>query len=391
MTTSRLTCPRRPAPRRIACAGFAAVAVATSLSCVGLQDSDSKTSLHEPSRDSAGIEIVEIQSLSNAPVLVLDSAFLELGGTQQDTNAEFDSRNPFLEGIQLSSGKFVINDLDRLKWFSGDGRLLRIAGRSGSGPGEFSQIRELCRLNGDSVLAIDYSSGTLTVWDSEGNHVATWSRPGFIPLGGCTSDGMVLVQTETTDPRTPYRTVNHALKKLNGELVRELGLLPAPNNLPPFFVEPSVIVSPGSMIVAPADSFTIKIHQANGHLLRVIRVLTPTRQISRNDLRERVSQLYSGSALDPQRAKQIERMMSYPHPTTYPAYGRVRVDSHRRIWVNDYEDRQVWVIFTESGKVLGRLRLSSDTELAGLACECVILRHRDSDGALKLSFHQPAF
>lgn len=282
----------------------------------------------------------------------------------------------------------MVNDFNRLKWFARDGRFLRTAGRPGSGPGEFSQIRELCLLNGDSVLTIDYSSGTLTVWDSAGRHAATWSRPGFVPLGACTTDATVIVQTAMTGSAATSRTANYALKKLNGELVRDLGVLPAPSNVPPFFVEPSVVVTPELMIVAPASSYAIQVHRLDGSLVRIIRVLAEPRVITREDLRQRVSGMFPGSHLDPERAKRIERIMSLPHPATYPAYGPVRVDPLHRIWVNDYEDRRRWTLFTEDGQLLGRLTLRGDgAELAGLTPDCVMVRSRDAEGAPRLSFY----
>ena len=70
-------------------------------------------------------------------------------------STEFDPRALRIDVAELPSGDVVVADHQRLKYFDAQGKLLRIAGRAGSGPGEFSAIRELCAQADSTVVVID--------------------------------------------------------------------------------------------------------------------------------------------------------------------------------------------------------------------------------------------
>ena len=340
-------------------------------------------------KDSAGTELVIHESVKAVPVLTIEKSHLDLGGLRDNPNDEFDSRNPFLAAARLSTGALVVNDYAQLKFFSSAGRFVRAAGRAGSGPGEFHQIREICIIHGDTILTIDGSNGQLTFWDSSGRHISTYTRPGFVPQRGCLRDGTVVVRAPPTRTQgTLGITAEYTIRRRDGSVVQSLGELPAPLYIPPVFWEPTVLVANNLVYVAPATSFEVSIRDTLGHNLRVIRVLDPPRSITDDDWRRMFASTVPGSDLDPTKAKEVARLMSRPRPSQLPAYHAVSLDPKGRIWVGDYEDRRLWTVFAPNGEVIGRVTLPIGTELAGIEDDEIVVRHRDSDGAIRLTFHR---
>ena len=338
--------------------------------------------------DSAGITIVEHGSLEGAPRITLGAPLLRLGGLSANENDEFDPRNPFLSPVQLSSGVIVVNDYERLKWFSPEGKYVTTSGRGGGGPGEFSQVREVCRLRGDTVLSIDYSSGRHILWDANGRHVATHNRPGFVPFGACDEDGSLVVQGARTNVDPDSAAALYSIQTIEGRVLYDLGELPAPVYVQPFLLEPTFLVRHGVLYVAPASTYTVERRRLNGTLFGILRVHIPLQSITEEDLRKAFAYAFPpGLGMDG--AKHTERLMKLKRPSTYPAYGRVLVDDSARIWINDYLDRRHWTVFSSSGHLVGKLVIEgAQSELATIENGRVVLRHRDPDGALWLTFHK---
>ena len=110
---------------------------------------DAQSALPEPVvRDSVGIRIVEYPSLAPlpapgssarpnplrthlnqvAPAFRMETRpFMELGGLRDNEDEEFNTRTPIFNVLELSNGTVVANDYAHLKFYSTDGRFLRIA------------------------------------------------------------------------------------------------------------------------------------------------------------------------------------------------------------------------------------------------------------------------
>jgi hypothetical protein len=363
-------------------------------------------------RDSAGVRIVEYPNLGPAsasfvnrrpnptalqleqlsPALRLaDKPFLEIGGLESEQAHEFDSRNPLLTTVTLSSGVIVANDLRRLMYFSPDGRLLRVAGREGRGPGEFMQTRDLCLIKGDRVAVTDYASQRVAVFDSVGRLLQAAPRPGDMPGGACTTDGNFVVRdpgggapSDTGDRLAPHRVVT-----LDGRTVASIGRLPvkAPGIYSPV---PYVVLHDDEIIVGSGRTFEIKVYDRGGRLKRVTRLLRHLSPITDAEWKARLSQ--STPRGTEAAVARFWRNVEASRPYRDPAFSQIRVDLLKRIWVSDYQSHQRWTLFDQTGVLIGRFALDGDPvsrrELAGFGPGYIVVRYRDGDGALRLSFYR---
>jgi hypothetical protein len=355
--------------------------------------------------DSAGIEIVEHSSLRGARRLDVDARpFLDLGGLRLDESEELDPRQPWLGAIELKSGTIVVNEFSGLKFFSREGNFIRIVASAGSGPGEFGQTREICRMRGDSMLVIDYSTGRLSLWDSVGTHVQTWNRPGFIPLGACRDDGTVIIQQRFHDRGTTSegrRIFEHVLARPDGRVIASLGSLPGSLYAGPIISDPSIVPYRDELLIGAGDRFEVRIQTLDGRLRRIIRVKDGTLPITDEEWQKGLDDLVPRNMSRERRTEIAARVHAMKRPAAWPAFHRVRTDAKGRIWVEQYRKPTreaysrpaLWTVFDSAGALLGQLVLpwrepGAMAELVGVGSDRIIIRRRDQDGAIHLSFHR---
>lgn len=349
--------------------------------------------------DSAGVRIVEYRSLRGAvPLIRVDRPFLEIGGTRAREDEELDARQPWLSATVLGNGTIVVNETVRLKFFDKKGKFLRSVGRRGSGPGEFTQTREVCRLGGDSLLVIDYSDGRLSTWNAVGEHVRTFSRPGFIPLQGCLPNGTIIVRglTPNVGSQAPQDPFEYSLASLDGRFIQRLGKLATAKYAGPIFFEPSIVPFGNQIFVGDPERYEIRVLSLSGQLRRIVRIQDAPRLITTEEWRALIEKSIPRNAPVANRSAVIARLTPLK-PKAYPAFHGVRIDPKGRIWIGDYEKRRVWTVLDSTGEFIGRLEVPSrpswrDTQLVGIEADgkddCIIVLGRDTDGVPVLSFHR---
>ena len=175
------------------------VSVLAVLGTVAGADAAAQTIRAPTIRDSAGVRIIEHRTIRDLPVAfrIAEKPTLDLGGLQDDLRAELDAGHPFHHAARLSDGRIIIADHSELRLFDTGGRILQVIGRRGQGPGEFGQLREVCVIPGDTIVASNYNNPRVSVFDRTGTHVRTFtprhraSRREFVPcsscMGGCVS------------------------------------------------------------------------------------------------------------------------------------------------------------------------------------------------------------
>lgn len=70
-----------------------------------------------------------------------------------------------------------------IKVFAPNGRLLRVIGRAGSGPGEFKRIHDI-DVRGDRILVTDVENGRFALISRDGRTIRTWNTPGILITPG---------------------------------------------------------------------------------------------------------------------------------------------------------------------------------------------------------------
>lgn len=123
-------------------------------------------------RDSAGIRIVEGLELeaSNETWRPSPAPIVRIGW--DSPGPEF--RNVYA-GTFLSDGGFVVADVraNQLYRFSESGELSSLLGAPGQGPGEFTRLRDVLALGGDSVLVQDWGNLRVSLFAGD-EFVADW-------------------------------------------------------------------------------------------------------------------------------------------------------------------------------------------------------------------------
>lgn len=354
-------------------------------------------------RDSGDVQILEHASLGDLRQhIVLDTEpFLDIGGTYVDPERELDPGAPWSEPVRLSDGRFVVGDMQRLVFFSPDGRFLSTAGNRGDGPGEFQQVGRVCRLPGDTILAVSANDRRVTLWDAHGKHLRTFPRVGPILLDSCFPDGSLVMpaisdalassaQTPPTrrndatlDVRSADGDVEYLRIHADGTVVGSLGWLPRSllDAAVSYYVQ--VFYAGGRVYVADPRRFEIKSYDTLGTLRQIVRVTEPL------PLAQQQSAIPARAGRSPVRV--VEPGTARSMNVTRAAFGQVLVDPQRRLWIGGESDWSSWIVLDSDGSIAARLRLTMPSPnmapyIVSVGNDFLVVKRRDEDGALHLSF-----
>ena len=312
-------------------------------------------------RDSAGIRIVTNASIKNAPRLyrIADTASLDIGGTHDDERQEL-STMAIPDIYRGPAGEVVVPDAYQVKFFDTKGVFLRVLGRKGSGPGEFqTPIREICRLGGDSLIAMEGTAPRFSVIAGQAI-TRTEAFEGRSIFHGCLADGSFVVEQERvkTSPGMNPRA-RYALVGSNGKVLGSLGALPASDYSTILSREVNIVGFGDHIFVSDGRSFEYREYDRSGRLLRIVRT---------DDLQERFTTSDADRVIDwrvPKNApasvlRGIRSAASgIPRPSSWPAFGRMLIDPIGRVWLSDFPRKAgelaAWSVFDPQGRLLGRV------------------------------------
>lgn len=101
--------------------------------------------------------------------------------------------------VRLGDGTTVVANSGQLElvFLSSTGQVVAVAGGRGEGPGEFNHLGSLGLFRGDSVFAVDYARGRVSVFDKKGDFgrailLHSLVPPGYWPVGAL-PDGRFVV------------------------------------------------------------------------------------------------------------------------------------------------------------------------------------------------------
>ena len=338
--------------------------------------------------DSAGISIVEYRSMSQVSggLHLARKPFFSVGGLSEDPRREFSANHWSLTAARLGNGNVVVMDEYELKFFSEDGRLLRVSGRRGRGPGEFLMTRDLCRIRGDTLLIVDANDGRLSIWSGNGDHVKTYARAGFTAFDSCRNDGAVIIRGGP-NPRDDEQSPDYRLIRADGTVLGRLGKLAEPRYVSPVMTEPSIVPIPGGYVVGDGRRFAFRRVRNDGTIAMIVRSSEPQKRLSQSEWLELARRTWPTSAATASRVANGDTLR------TLPAYSTIKSDQIGRVWVLDYAPPRKWTVFGPDGGILGRFSLESgfgfsNSEIVRTESDHVVIRRKDSDGAVYLEFHR---
>jgi hypothetical protein len=321
--------------------------------------------------------VVPVQAATQSPASwqIGDAPIVSVGA-----NEEFAS---ITSGAFFSDGGFVIADVmnARLAVFNAEGRLQKMIGRSGAGPGEFQNLAWARAYRGDSITTYDRAQRRVTVFGRSGDRVRTVviESPGN-GLGpealAVLDDGRILVQAtrsigaETAAPGVHSAAMELWIYSADGEPLNRIASnlvnlqwvkLGSPRLLMPrpFAIVSLIATNGSSVFVADSSDTPIRELNAAGAEVRRIGTRSTSRTASADHIaayRERELATARRSTNTNAVAMQTRILDATPFPDHVPALRRMFVDRDYRLWVEAYPEarstRQRFRVHGRDGRLL---------------------------------------
>jgi hypothetical protein len=342
-------------------------------------------------RDSAGITIVENTSPDAAPVYAVSRPVYAVGEIAGSEEYEL---HDVTGVVRLSDGSVAVaTGGSEIRWFDEAGVFRRRVGREGDGPGEFRRIRYVSALPGDSLLVFDSNNRRVSVLAPDGGFVRSETtglddeRP--VTVSGALRDGTLLTRTVMETPRasTPLYRVRMGFAVIRDGAVRPLrtylgqeaalhvegsggGIGSAFISVLPFARSAHATAGPDHFFIGSSDTWQIDVWDAEGRLVRVIRVAIPIAPVTTE-----VRQAYIAGELERRRQAAEERGQAFqepaarrelneqPHAPALPAFGALLATADGGFWARDFTlpdaepMQERWTIFAADGRLAAVIHL----------------------------------
>jgi hypothetical protein len=327
------------------------------------------------------------------------------------THSDYSEAGPVL----LSDMRVVVADTRsmRIRLLDREGRVIRTAGRSGRGPGEFRSISWLGRLPNDSVIAFDFRLSQFSVFDSNAQFIRSFRLPSPesgrlswpAPVAVTVHGQVILVGNGSLTPpeRSGSRIDSTAIFILDpvAEVLRLVGRFatvvtysPGTSNrfvtIVPFTSRGLFSVAPGGFAYGHGSRASVEFYSETGVLQREVKLdLAPGQPVTDRLVEAHLERRISESPRDWRESlRSAFRAMDLPDVT--PMFDRLYVSSVGEIWIRRFHDggesATTWQVFDGTGgllrqfelpaayvvlevrgtRVVGRWRADSGVEMAGV-------------------------
>lgn len=352
-------------------------------------------------RDSAGVRIVENASRAKAPEVFKlgSSAWLDVGGLETDPDVEFNPSQGYLRGAFLSDGGLAVIDVVRLHLFDKSGKRLKIVGRQGKGPEEFTYITSICRTRRDTLVISDQNARRVAVRAGDGTAVRTFLQDtlGSPSFSSCLDDGtIVLSKMNSSKPGSPS-TRRLTRVRLDGSIVNVIGEFDAGTFDMVTQSSPTVAAQGQSIYWGDPRSSEVRIYNAAGKLTRIVRSADVGETITNEEVERRFRSTIPMNTPPAEVTARMDRMRSMPHASKWPTYLQVLVDPRGRLWLQDYVKQfpsaDGWTQFDEQGRLVGRLVIPAPPkdqramQVISFGTNEVLVRRTDADGGAHLTVY----
>lgn len=363
-------------------------------------------------RDSAGIGIVANGPLTDLPRCALEGPTVTIGGQLGEPGHDL---HRVFGAARLGDGRIALANTgtDELRFYDASGAFLHSAGRSGNGPGEFTNAWRLFRLPGDTLLVGDYLPWHYEVFGPQGAWVRD-IRPSPSVLnppggGGVLDDGsLILAQSDFggSDDFSPGtgRVIWYRSDATLGDTLIELetarqGTTTNENfYITTWFASNPVVDASGSrVLLGRTDEPRFRLFRVGDDvtLSTIVRWEDEDRTVTPEVLeaareRERARREAEGSSTE-----LIEMFLSDDRPAEdrYPAYASARFGIDGAIWLNQYDLAEVggssaWVRFDADGVAQCTLTLPDGSAVQEFGSDYVLLKRRNELDVERIELHR---
>lgn len=322
------------------------------------------------------------------------------------------------DAVRLGDGRIVVASAgtQQVRIYGADGRLLRVVGRAGKGPGEFGAPFWLGRMPGDSIAAWDAGLRRLSVFAPSGDFVRAVTPSGslgvFPQAVGVLPDGRFILAasdgSQVLPPPGQARrdTTAYVVIDSSGAVADTLGRFPGSEMIAlgtpatgfvlrplPFGRQTVTAVQDGRLYVATGDRYEVAAYEPGRGLRAVYRASRRAVPVTRQDVREyrRTMVTLGGSARA--KAQDAKLLDDAPIPATMPPLTALEVDSAGHLWVQDPQKpgdarQSVWTVFAPDGRVLGTLRVPAGLIVKQVGSDWVLGVLVDADEVEHVRMHR---
>lgn len=366
--------PTRPSPS-VAAVSARLVALALGLASAACGGGESRAAVTE--RDSAGVRIVEsARARIDRPSgwTVAAKPDLVIGAARGDST---DLLSSVSGAAQLDDGRILVVDggTRQVRFYDGEGHLLRAVGGEGDGPGEYRSPRLVAVTSGDTIVMSDLRSGRFTILDGHGLYVRSATPATFVgdPIGRLSGGRFVTsLGSAGAGPSTPEGeipdTVTFMAVDARAGVLDTIAVTPGPSTYVwrrgpavgfvrvPLTTDPSGAVAGDLVYMAPTRSPEIRTYRADGRLVRIARVRGGLPRVTRSEFEAVVRQrLADAPAREADLLRSTYRRMS--PPPALALFDRLLVDRLGDVWARrllpgERTGPRRWSVF-EGGRPLG--------------------------------------
>lgn len=389
------------------CAGAIAVACAHLVVVGGCTSPDASANAPVVT-DSAGVVVVTnpgaaADDTAGTPVRLSSEPVVDIGVASGAAEYQLDR---VADVLRLEDGRIVVANggSGEIRFFDAEGRYLRSAGRSGSGPGEFRRLSSVIA-DGDSLLAFDGQQARVSIFDLQGELRGTYTlEPTGDPilplrmyrLAGRIGDRGWLMQVNaypadiTGATEIAWDSVPHLLYDPTGAPADTFGefagmeMYRMPERTGPllFGRVSSADVHADHLYATDGGKYEYRVYAPSGALAKVVRLQRDPRPVSGADV-DRYITLMSARAPNPQELARFETYIrSQPVPEHRPWLSDLEVDALGNVWVEEYRPRgddepRTWSIFAPDGAWSGSVQLPAGLRVAAIGEDYLLGIWRD--------------
>ncbi len=393
-------------PTRAAMLSLAMAAVATSFHEGIAQDSTAGQS-----RDSAGIHIVENvrpADDSRLPWRIGQEPTVSIGAVVGD---EAYLLHQVSDAVVLPDGRIVVanSGTNELRVFDGAGVHLATWGREGEGPGEFMDLTGVDTWPGDSLVAWDSRSRSISVLDAGGMFGRSFvleagARPAGdrpLELRVVLDDGSILGRIgEVTGEGYRRSRETYLLRRADTASPVEFGTHPGQESYLAFMNGMPVLgnlpfgrslweAEWGELvIITPDDEYEIRAYErTTGALARIVRREYDNRPPTREEVDEALDAALERAGLTGQRLEMARQGYGdMPLVEQFPAFRMLRIDTLDHLWVREATlpgiDRPapLWTVFDPEGRALGFIETPDGLTIFEIGADYLLGRVTDDVG-----------
>lgn len=366
--------------------------------------------LHATVRDSADVRIIENPRPPTGTRLDW-----RIGSEPEVTIGEVEGAEPYLlarvsDALVLADGRIVVANggSHELRVFDASGYHVATWGRRGEGPGEFTNLSQVHRWPGDSLLALYSQARHLSVLDSSGNFGRSFTLQrgwAFFTVESVSATGAILSSDFVRPGNRPVgfsRLPSHyRVRGPEGETRSSLGSFPGPEMFAvrtarglsgggiPFRHRVSAFAWGDFAAVAQNDTYEIRAFDLDGTLRRIVRrdheLVAPTPAHLDAYIEDRVA-VHPEEERPERRAELRESMRDRHVPETHPAYAAAQSDLVDHLWVREYalpgggDPNPVWTVFDPEGQVLGFMETPAGLSILEIGDDYILGLARDDLG-----------